>query len=122
MESKIYKGGIISLRLAGMTANSIGATTAMSAGGFVLGPAAIGFAGIVLGAQVATDYHKFKKGKMSWSDFKKSTKINSAGAGGGMLGAGTGAGTGFLIGSAIAPGIGSAIGAVIGGIAGGISG
>ena len=46
----MWKTSVISIRVAGMTANSIAATGAISAGGWVFGPLAIGFSGIVLGA------------------------------------------------------------------------
>ena len=78
VESKIYKGTIMTIRVASLTSTSITASAPMMAGSYLISATTYAFCGFVLAAQTATDYHKMKKGKLTKAEFKQRLKENSA--------------------------------------------
>ncbi len=132
MESKIFKGGVLFIKIGGVLSRSVNASSVASsglfmqgtaiAGGTIVAPMAWTFAGICFLAQTGSNYRKMQKGSMTRSQFHQETKNGAVGTVGGIGGASGGAAAGFLLGSALFPVVGSFIGTIGGAVLGGIIG
>lgn len=129
---KVYKGGIVALRMAAITSKTThcvikglqgsGIAGLQIAGHAICSPLAWGFAGCVLISESVINYKLMKKGKIDKGEFKKRFRSNTIGSVGGIACSSAFASVGFLVGSAVCPGIGSGVGVFFGAVIGGMVG
>jgi hypothetical protein len=73
VESKIFKGGVIMIKVEAVVKRSLSAAKEASlkiAGGTIFSPVAWSFAGLVYLAQTGCNYRKMKAGTMTKEEFK----------------------------------------------------
>ena len=88
----------------------------------MISPLAVTVSALVFLAETGLNYRRYKKGKITKSEFKKLVAEGAIGTVGGLVGTTAGAALGFSVGTLILPVVGSRIGAGIGAVGGFIAG
>lgn len=92
------------------------------AAGSLIGPMALAFAALIFLAETGVNYRRYKKGKITKSEFKKLVAHGAVGTVGSLIGVTAGVAIGFAAGTAIFPVVGSLLGAGIGAVGGFVAG
>ena len=92
------------------------------AAGSLISPLALAFTALIFLAETGVNYRRYKKGKITESQFKKLVAHGAVGSVGSLIGISAGVAIGFSAGTAVFPVVGSLIGAGIGAVGGLLAG